>query len=182
MLERIKTFFECFLVRRAKPQGRPSEAEVIGAFSLGCSKYGLGLSNEVMAEFVEELHRVHDKDLTTILQWEIANSIKDIFLSIKPISAPQIKRKYLDTLEVAAQMVKEMRSHSWKKVIVVAHSLHIWRMVKVLKKLGVEPIIPARLETIPFDPGSEQWWTRNRFLWTIKEIPVRLLSLAKGWI
>lgn len=180
MLERIKTFLNCFFVRKVKPQGKLSEADVIGAFSLGFLKNDPGLSNEVMARFVEKLFNIHQ--LHIISQWEITDAMRVTLIPIKNIHEHRIKGKYLDTLEVAAQMVEEMKKQGWKKIVVVAHPLHVWRCVKILQKLGVEPIIPARLKTIPFDPRSEQWWTRNRILWTIKEIPIRLGSFVKGWI
>ena len=146
MLERIKTFLKCFLVRKVKPKRRPSEGDVIGAFAFGFRKHGKpGKSNKHMARLAEMLHEKFC--LPIISQWEIDKAMK------------------------------RSSCHA-----VVAHSLHVWRVAKVLQKLGVETIIPVRLKTIPFDPKSEQWYTRNRFFWVAREIPARLYHFLKGWI
>ncbi len=180
MLERIKTFLECFFVWNVKPRGGIGEADVVGIFAFGFRKNAKpGLSNLAMAGFAEAIYR--NFNLPTISQWEVDKAITQ-YSCHTVIRRHREENKYLDTLEVARQIVEEMKTQNWKKVLVIAHHLHVWRCVRILKKLGVEIIIPTRLDLIPFDPQSEQWWTRGPKRWIFKEIFIRLGSFAKGWI
>ncbi len=182
MLERIKIFFECFFTWKVKPKGKLNGADVVGIFAFGFLKRSPGKSNRAMAKIAEKMYKLNQR-LFVISQWEIADLLEYKIFPMESIREHRIKGKYLDTLEVATQMVEEMWKRDWKKkVIVIAHSLHVWRAVKVLQKLGVETIIPVRLKTIPFDPKSEQWYTRNWFFWVVREIPARLYHFLKGWI
>jgi hypothetical protein len=182
LLRKIKTFFGCFIIRRLKPQD-PGQADVVGAFSFAFLKDGFGRSNKEMARVVEDIHK--GWDLPIMSQWEIAYAVQDQE-SKKALETIIEKHreegKYLDTLEVAEQMAEQMKKRGRKKILVVAHPLHVWRAVKILQKLGVKALVAPLLWSVPFEPKSEQWWTRNRFFWTIKEIPIRLGSLLKGWI
>lgn len=182
MIEKIRTFLGCFFTRKIESQD-PGKADVIGAFAFAFLKHGPGRSNEVMAQILERLFKLYN--LPIISQWEIDDAIQDQGVKshvVKRIEKHRAQGKYLDTLEVAVQMVEKMKRQGWKKVVTVAHPLHVWRVARILERLEVEPIISPYLWSVPFEPKSEQWWTRNRILWTIKEIPIRLGSFIKGWI
>jgi len=134
-----------------------------------------------MAKLVEDLSIKYN--LPIISQWEIADMIKKARNHLKAVVLEhRIKGKYLDTEEVAEQIMVEMKKQTWKNVVVIAHSLHVWRCVKVLEKLGAEIIIPDGLEIIPFDFQSEQWYTRNFLFWIVREIPARIFYFLKRWI
>jgi len=135
-----------------------------------------------MAKLIEDLSIKYN--LPIISQWEIADIIKKAKNHLKAVVLEhRIKGKYLDTKEVAEQMMIEMKKQIWNNVVIIAHPLHVWRCVKVLEKLGTEEIIiPDGLEIIPFDFQSEQWHTRSFPLWVVKEIPARIFYFLKGWI
>jgi hypothetical protein len=192
VLKKIKLFLQCFSVWKVKPKGDVCRAKVIGAFSFGRRIKGKkvlpGSSNEAIADIVAEgmyLDKIQESDhLIPVVQWEIDRAM-DLHFRVygHEILSHQKFGKYLDTREVARQMVEMMAQWGEDKVIVVAHRLHVWRVVKVLEKLGVEPIISAYQPIqIPFDPESRQWFTRNKLFWIIREIPARLLYLLRGWI
>jgi len=176
-----KTLIDCFLVWKINPKRGKQQPDLVGVFSFGFRKDGPGLSNIAMARLVERLSEKYN--LPVISQWEVADGItRKRNLIEKIIREHRIKGEYLDTREVAIQMVAEMKKKGWKKIIIIAHSLHAWRCVKALEKLGIETIIPDELRMIPFDSKSKQRRTRNLFLWIIREIPTRLYFLLKGWI
>ena len=123
--------------------------------------------------------------VSMILQIEVANAVlkrlperpKDLWI----IRKHREKGKYLDTREVVYQTWEIMKKHNWTEAIVIAHPLHISRVVKVFEKMGIETLIPKDVKNIPFDPNSTQWWTRNVFLWWLREIPSRIIYKMRGW-
>jgi len=80
------------------------------------------------------------------------------------------------------ETAKVIKSRGFSKVIIIAHPMHVWRVNKHCQKLSLVPIIPYDLEKIPFDPASSQWWTRSAFLWIIRELPIRIYCLLRGYI
>ncbi len=162
------------------PEGEIKDAQVISAQSFGFRNSDPGLSNKAIAEIVWNI--AQKRGLPMILQWEVAYALPDEPDNLTVIRSHRIKGEYLDTMEVLSQTKEIMGKQRWEKAIVVAHPSHIWRVKKMFEKMGVKIIIPSGLRDIPFDPQSEQWWTRNIFFWILREIPVRLICLAKGWI
>lgn len=142
-----------------------------------------GLSNEVMAKVVLKIRK--RIGLSMILQIEVANALLKL-LPKKPkdlwiIRKHREKGKYLDTREAVYQICEIMKRHNWGEAIVIAHPLHISRVVKVFEKMGMETVIPKKdIESIPFGP-STQWWTRNSLLWWLREIPSRIIYKLRGW-
>lgn len=193
MIRNLRTFSECFwpfpCSEDIEHKGNVSEdltgADVIFTQSFGFerknSKIVPGLSNEAMArELVWKIFQNYPHPM--ILQWEVADALPkkpDIFWVIRK---HRKEGKYLDSYEVAFQAMEIMNKYGWKKLILVAHPWHMWRKIRIFKKMGIEVIIPPDLKLVPFDKKSEQWWTRNWFLWTVREIPTRLIYKARGWI
>ncbi len=105
--------------------------------------------------------------------------------------------KYLDTEEVNRQAAKYCRAQEppWKKLIVLSHPDHVWRLGRNLHKHhGIEPRYPD-LSSIEYDPQclrrslSDPYWARTeRFPWVTPGFRPRevLLSrpyyLMKGWL
>ena len=182
----IGTFLDCLRKWEIEPEGKMEEAEVIIAQSFGFRRddSGLspGLSNEGIARKV--LDAALRCGLPMILQWEIADALltKPKELSLYIIREHRDKGEYLDTEEVLFQTKEIMDERGWKRAMVFAHPWHIWRVKKQAEKAGIEVIIPPWLNSIPFDPKSDQWWTRNKFVWRLREAPARVFLLLKGKI
>jgi len=158
---------------------------VIVAQSFGMGANGTpGLSNEAMAKIVLKIRE--RTGLSMILQIEVANALLKL-LPEKPkdlwiIKEHREKGKYLDTREVVYQTWGIMEKHNWTEAVVVAHPAHVSRVTRLFKKMGMETLIPKKdIESIPFDPNSTQWWTRNIFLWGLREIPSRIIYKMRGW-
>ncbi len=189
MIKTLWTFIECLypfpLGRDIKPKGDGAKADVIFAQSLGFrrknSKIIPGLSNEIMGkELVWEQYL--KSDLPMILQFEVADTLPEKLKDLRVIRKHREEGRYLDSKEVAEQTVEIMEKYDWNTIILYAHTWHMWRKIRIFRKVGIKVIIPPDLKLIPFDKKSEQWWTRNWLLWTVREIPIRLYSLSKGWI
>ena len=182
----IETFFDCIFKWGIEPKGEIKDADVIIAQSFGFrfdgTKLSPGLSNEEIARRV--WGAALEYKLPMILQWEVADALptrlKESVLEV--VRKHRTEGEYLDTEEVLFQTKKIMDENNWKKAVIYAHPLHIWRVKKQAEKVGIEVIIPQWLDSIPFDPKSEQWWTRNKFVWKLREAPARVFLLLKGKI
>ena len=178
-----------------KTQGRIEDGQVIIALSFGkrgreynkngfeYSKYG----NSNIAHHTQDIYSELEGNLPVILQKEVAEASKGWMfgnekMTIAIIKKHRIEGKDLDIFEVLAQAAEIMKKNKWSKVILIAHPGQIWRVKKILEKMELKVIIPSGLEDIPFDPYSREWWTRNWFLWVVREIPLRLIFLKRKWI
>lgn len=191
VIKTLQTFVGCFWPflssKDIEPRGNLAEADVIFAQSFGFrridSRIVPGLSNEVMArKLVWEIFKMYHYPM--ILQWEVAAALPEKPIDLWEIKKHRKKGKYLDSYEVALQTVEIMKKHGWRKIILIAQPWHMWRKIKIFEKMGIEIIIPPELWIIPFDKKSDirQWWTKSWFLWIIREIPARLISLKRKWI
>lgn len=152
---------------------------VIIGLSFGSRKNGSGISNAKMAEISLALIRGCQG---LIAQHEIADELPKDIQNLWVINESREKGKYLDTFEVLLQAGKIMHDHGWKTALIICHPWHAWRIKKVLEKMGIEAIFPYGIMYVTFDHQSTQWWTRNKFLWILREIPARLIYLARRWI
>jgi len=176
-----------------KTQGRIEEGQVVVALSFGIrgkeynkngskySKYG----NSNIADQAQDIYSEWETPL--ILQKGVAEASREWMFGdgkmvIAIIKKHRIEGKDLGIFEVLAQAAEIMKKNKWSKVILIAHPGQIWRAKKVLEKMELKVIIPSGLEDIPFDPYSREWWTRNWFLWILREIPLRLIFLKRKWI
>ena len=191
MLQRLKLLFECFFCwpfrGRVKPEGNLKDADVIIAPSFGQGENNPGFSNVDIAGYIF-IALMELKNLPLILQWEVASIYSQFLkgLEEKPkLHTVRTHRhwwKYLDTYEVLSQTKQIIEQEEWHHPVLVAHPWHIFRAKKILKKMGIKPIIPSDLGIISFDSESTQWWTRNWFFWMIREVPTRLIYFKCGWI
>ena len=122
------------------------------------------------------------KDKPLVLQFEIANELAHKNYVIFEIKEHRNKGEYLDTNEVAQQALKIMDKQNLEKPVLVAHPFHVPRVDAVCKKLGIKTIVPSGLNSIRFDPDSEQEWTRNPKAWGIREELAILESKKRGLI
>lgn len=137
-----------------------------------------GFTNEALARFaVERLGR-----LPLILQWEIADALPPSAAAAHRIAQHRQAGRYLDTREVAEQGAAIMQANGWGRAVLLAHGHHLPRVDAVCRKLGIETVAPAGLESIPFCPQSVQPWTRGARAWFRREVPAIGLYWWKGWL
>lgn len=141
-----------------------------------------GSSNEALAAIVHERYA----DLPKIMQAEVA----DAFSEIDPEPVMRIERHrtdvYLDTQEVLSQAAAICKKGKWQRVALVAHPGHLDRVARVAENLDLTTD-DVQLETIrsldvPFDPHSEQSWTRSSFGLKTHELAANALYKARGHI
>ncbi|GEM_PF-843946 len=160
--------------------GRP--AQVILALAFGCRKSGAGLSNHALGIALNISHKMHP-NLPIMVQSEFIPPMKGDWVPEIVVGIHQVPGKYLDTREVLAQMASVCLENDLRCAIIIAHPDHQWRVVRAARKLGFESIVPSLVELdVPYDPESVQWWTRNRFLFWIRETPVIAYYWIRGWI
>ncbi|MDD5431052.1 MAG: hypothetical protein PHP03_02395 [Candidatus Pacebacteria bacterium] len=148
-----------------------------------------GRSNEDLAYIANKLKNYPYVD-GMILQFEIADAFSEES-KIPPENFPDeniyvirehsTSDKYLDTYEVLRQAKEICDKRGWKKIVILAHPLHQWRVLMTAKKIFDE-ILVAEAESVAYDKDSVQWWTRSDIAFIAREISVRLLYLYKGWI
>lgn len=134
-----------------------------------------GPSNEQLAEIV---HRDY-AHLPKVLQFEVA----DAFAELDPEPVLRIERhrsgSYLDTREILVQAAALCKKSGWERVALVAHPLHLPRVVQCVEKLGLKTsnaqIAKMSAEEIEFDSSSEQSWTRSAPAMRVHEVLTTLL-------
>ena len=154
-----------------------STADVIIALAFGYREFDSGLSNRAMARVVERLFSEHG--IPIIAQHEITDVLRHSPLS--NVKEHRTKGEYLDTFEVLFQAYEVCKKHDLGRSIIVAHPHHQWRAMKTATKLGLN-CFAAEVASVPYDPKSEQWWTRNAELFTPYEFLARLTYLRQGKI
>lgn len=90
------------------------------------------------------------------------------------------------TLELILHFIYHLQEHGWDEVYVFSEPCYLRRCVRDLKKIlkmrGVKckitPMIHDLDDRFWFDPASTQWWTRSRWLFLLREIPIRLLPFG----
>lgn len=173
---------ECFLIWevRSSNERELEDSNVILAQSFGMRADSPGKSNEALAKIVRDLYERFQ--LPVIAQKEIASANCLSSIPKMVIYKHRQPRKYLDTLEVLHQSKSLCELYRYgRKVILVAHPKHLWRVSKKAEKMGSVTRV-ANTKSVPYDPLSKQWFTRNFFFFLIREIPVRIFSLIRGWI
>lgn len=178
----MKMLLECLWRWRVQPSStvnlRTADAVLGQAFGLR-GILDPGESNRALAAVALELHRSHG--LPLILQWEIADAMPMNTLVVAKVEGHRVSGQYLDTREVLLQAHSACRRNGWNRVVIVAHPHHMWRVVRMVEKLGLTPIIPD-VRSVPYDSKSMQWWTRTVYFWVPREIATRLYCFMRGWI
>lgn len=187
MIQFIKRLFQCFFDWRDKnyaTKKQYDEAEVVIASSFGGKDPGNGdcKSNIFLANLANELHEEYG--IPIIAQWEIGGLSNS---TLKIIWGSRFKGEYLDTFEVAYQAAKKCKELGIKKVLVLAHPDHALRCKWVLEEIGKKLKLKLKVSIIdasgcPYDPQSNQKWTRSARKFIPREILARLMYLAQGKI
>jgi len=161
--------------------GDSNDAQCVIAFSFGygndAGKNVPGVSNLDMAEFIKDNY----PNLPKIMQFEIADALEQTGEVLR-IEKHREAGIYLNSLEVARQAKEIMDKKKWESAIIIAHPNHVPRVDAICKKIGIKTITPKGLNSIRFDPESEQEWTRSKELWIEKEIKSINWHAENGWI
>ncbi|PKM91310.1 hypothetical protein CVU82_01785 [Candidatus Falkowbacteria bacterium HGW-Falkowbacteria-1] len=156
--------FLAFLKNRNEEYGSLEEVyscQAIISLSFGSNN---SLSNKYLSKIVLKI--ISRQAIPPILQGEVAECLHSNFLNII-----KKNRKYLDTYEVCKQANEVCLKNDWKKIAIVAHPDHAWRVNKTLKKMRLETVI-VNTNMVPYDKRSKQFWTRRRFFFIFREILV----------
>ncbi len=180
MEEFIKKLFQCFFCRRdtdyaTEEEIENAEAAIIFAFGGKNQEYGICESNAFLIERTNMLNKKYR--IPIIAQSEIGDLLKNT--PIKIIKKSRKKGKYLDSYEVAYQAIKICKKLGIKKVLVLAHPDHALRCKWTVEKLGLST---KTIDTTgcPYDPLSNQYWTRSAWKFIPREILARLMYLVQG--
>lgn len=94
--------------------------------------------------------------------------------SVTIFIAEEQEDSYLSTLKIVKQFKNEAIKQNWKNVLVVAHSNHVCRCVRDLKKHGFV-ITAKKCPSIYWNKNDSQVWVRNPLFWWTREIILRIL-------
>jgi hypothetical protein len=145
--------------------GRTQDADCVIGHAFGIRDDDPGLSNRALADYIEQrltwLPHIVNRDIARVMDFE-----PDFELEVDPSST---SGGGLGTWEELRQAKKYMLEHGLERPILVAHSYHIGRVATQAYRSGLMPIVPPELPGV-FDAESNQWWTRNRGLWTVREL------------
>ena len=178
---------ECFFRWKVK-YSSPEElqnSKVIIALSFGVGVNSPGKSNKALAGIVKQLYERFN--LPIIVQKEIASCLAGPLRreGVRTIirKPRKVSKKYLDSEEILQQAKSVCNCYAdlGPEAILVAHPRHLWRVEQLAQKMKFLTRI-ADTSSVPYDPLSKQWFTRNFFFFLIREIPVRIFSLIRGWI
>jgi uncharacterized SAM-binding protein YcdF (DUF218 family) len=153
-----------------------AKVDVVVGLSFGYRHGHPGKSNIVLAEAAESLYKKFGRK-PLILQAEISAACHAPHISIQEHASGKIK----NTFEVLSEAKAVCDARGWRKVIILAHELHLWRCMKVAERLALDPV-PACVENVPFDSSSVQWWARSAPAFVCYELIARAEFLRRGYI
>jgi hypothetical protein len=143
-----------------------------------------GRSNAQLGQYIFKTFQMSSR--TVILQWEVAYEIYiaephwyEFALSENRLAVlwPP-KSGYFSTYQVKKASVDEMKKRGLRRPLEVAHSSMVVRAVLILWRLGINPVVLPEGDSLnAWDADSVQPWTRNRFLWLLRETPGRVHHL-----
>ncbi|MFZ4631915.1 MAG: hypothetical protein ACOYL8_01750 [Patescibacteria group bacterium] len=140
--------------------------------SFGRGKNGPGLSNECLAKSITEIQEKCAYNKPLIIQKDCADAFPTEIKIDKIISEHQTPGKYLDSYEVSRQCLEYCLKNNIKTLLVFAHPAHIWRVQQTLENFGLKTI--GVTCDVPYDPQSDQLWTRSKWLFIPWELFARL--------
>lgn len=82
-------------------------------------------------------------------------------------------------LQRAHDLIGGVAAKIIERPIIVAQAHHIGRVAAQAAKFGMSPRLPEGMPRA-FAPDSEQWWTRTRGLWILREVPGMAVLRAVG--
>jgi hypothetical protein len=160
-------------------------AEVIIGMAFGANRKGSGeppgVSNEAIARIIYSLWT--SKHLPVIVQREIAEAFLRLDIPIRPnlVISEQSTEFHINSYEVLFQAWDYCKQRALREAVVVAHPAHILRCKAVAGKIGFSVKVP-NISSVPYEPRSKQWWTRNRYLFFIWEFFARISWRNRGFL
>jgi hypothetical protein len=162
-----------------------SKAQVIIGMAFGANRKSAnedpGLSNIAIAQIIYKLWLV--KRLPVIVQREVAEAIskEDIGMVPSLVIEERDNQFHIDSYEVIAVAWEYCKQHGLHNAILVAHPAHILRCMWVARKIGFQATAP-NVSTVPYEPGSKHWWTRNKWSYYLWEFFARISWAIKGYL
>lgn len=182
----LKSLWRCLFIWQIPPaeetELKTAEAIVTQAFSsLKNGKPGSG--NIILAGIARNLHRKYS--LPILAQEEVAQALIDC--SLTPLTPYATITKECtgggwNTLNIAKAQEEICRSRGWRKVIVVAHPVHMGRAVWTYAKLGLKPLAAAMPDIGYIHPKLIHRSHRSKWLFRLRELCGRILFLLWGKI
>lgn len=154
---------------------RSADAITLPPFGTHRDGESIGVSNYYLGEACRKLHQ-QLPNIPLLLQWEHEDMEEPKLPIQKRIglrgSHHINTREYFKAVAVTPHV---------KRIILIAHQDHVWRSKWIAEKLGFEVLL-ADPGDIPYDPISEQWWTRSRRIFLCWEFLTRIHHILRGWI
>jgi len=167
------------------PQGYVGDADCAIGLGFGLRQnpdgsFDPGAGNWALAEYYNR----HCSRLPGFVQDDLRRAVVNAAWTYRMLST--IKRfgtigQRATTHDLLEEMIADIRANGFEHPVLVAASHHVPRAVAIADKLGLQLIVPSGLPN-GFDPKSAQPWTRNGWLWAIKELPVLIQHRLKGWL
>jgi len=144
--------------------------------------------NQILAQTVKDARNFFGKDLPTVVQAEInfnLSSEEDIFSVFEEHVYGEGERALAfsnkstgDLFTEFLRVIKRENLES-KKPLFIAHPAHIYRVLEIGKKLGLEgaPFIPSQ---VYWPSRDNQLWVKSPWFWVPREILTRLHHKVKG--
>ncbi len=180
----LRLLLSCLLDWRHRPASPKQLAHcqaILGQSFGGRSLTDPGLTNYALAGVAARLAAGSSAPL--LLQWEIALALAEQrpMMTVNHTVREHWAGEYLDTFEVLRQIAVVCRANGGKRVAIVAHPAHAWRVARVAARLGLDPVI-VNTVGVPYDPESIQPWTRSAWRFLPRELAARLMYFLKEYI
>ncbi len=162
-----------------------SEADVIVGMAFGANIKGKGqppgASNEEIARIILRLWTT--KHMPVFVQREVAEAITKLNIPIQPVLviSEDDRQFHITSYEVLARTYQLCKRLNLRRAVLVAHPAHIQRCAWVAEKIGFIVTLPD-VSSVPYEPGSSQWWTRDRFSFLIWDLCARVGWRLKGYL
>jgi hypothetical protein len=165
---------------RPEPRGDLDQADAFVAFALGLGQSAEGQptpgqSNRAIARWLVE-HNPHHRP--AIVQEGVYLALKELEGERPALRVdgwvtrlPHRPDVYVDTSGAALQTWAVLEVKGCRRPALVAHDLHLQRMVWTFDQLGLSDAVVPDLPAMPFDPNSPQHpGTRSRTGWLAWEL------------
>lgn len=160
-------------------------AQVIIGMAFGANRKNTsqepGVSNEEIARIIHRLWQ--KKNLPVIAQREVAEAMVKLRIPIKPalVISESDQEFHINSRDVLLQASKYCQRHKLQIAAIVAHPAHILRCSWVAEKIGFDVRLPD-VSSVPYEPRSTQWWTRNSLFFFAWELYARIGWRLKGYL
>ncbi len=152
------------------------EPDAILCLSFGKRNKEPSLSNKFLVRRIIDFYK--SKPLPLIIQKDCADYFSKNIKIDKIINEHIIAGRYLNTREVIRQCVEYCVENKLKKALIFAHPDHLLRIKKDFSHFNFQFEV-ADTTGCPYDPKSSQFWTRNKAIFLLREMLIRLYYLIR---